>query len=33
MFVGDPDEGPKVFDLWRSKGSLYLEDASDATAD
>src|SRR5262249_51382404 len=24
MFVGDPDEGPKVFDLWRSKGSLYL---------
>jgi hypothetical protein len=23
------DRGPKVFDVWRSKGSLYLEDASD----
>ena len=29
MFVGDPVEGLKVFDVWRSKGSLYLEDASD----
>jgi hypothetical protein len=29
MFVGDPVEGPKVFDVWRSKRSLYLEDASD----
>jgi hypothetical protein len=32
MFVGDPVEGPKVFDVWRSKGSLYLEDASDEAA-
>jgi hypothetical protein len=22
MFVGDPVDGPKVFDVWRSKGSL-----------